>query len=163
MLETDLAVLVPSYVGHAISEWARLGPTRSSAVAHFFEVSLAAIYIDAGIHTDVEVHSDICLSGSLTAVLGTRPRAEPSGTRFDGSVHDGDQSIEKMPTSKKVTYVSVYFVSQGSLLRGFFLCFFDRGCHKTRPSHGCDLSHSTCVLMDHDMGWAEKNDTRRSS
>ena len=88
--------------------WAQLGPTRSCAVVHFFfEVSFTAIYIVAGIHTDVEVHSDICLTGSLTAVLGTRPRAEPSGTRFDGSVHDGDQSIEKMPTSKKVTYVSV--------------------------------------------------------
>ena len=111
--------------------WAQLGPTRSCAVVHFFEVSLTAVYIDAGIHTDVEVHSDICLTGSLTAVLGTRPRAEPSGTRFDGSVHDGDQSIEKMPTSKKVTYV---------------------GCHKTRPSHGCDLSHSRCLLVDLEVG-----------
>ena len=68
---------------------------------HFFEVSLTAIYIDLGIHTRVEVHSDICLTGSLTAVLGTRPRAEPSGTWLDGSVHDGDPSIEKMPTSEK--------------------------------------------------------------
>ena len=89
-----------------------MGAAGSNAVVRsgtffFFEVSFTAIYIDAGIHTDVEVHSDICLTGSLTAVLGTRPRAEPSGTRFDGSVHDGDQSIEKMPTSKKVTCVSV--------------------------------------------------------
>ena len=112
MLGTNLPVLVPSLSLSANNSrmldmqflWAQLGPTRSCAVVHFFEVSFTAIYIDAGIHTDVEVHSDICLTGSLTAVLGTRPRAEPSGTRFDGSVHDGDQRIEKMPTSKKVTH-----------------------------------------------------------
>ena len=116
MLETNLSDLVPSLSLSANNSrmldmqflcgrsWVQRGRAQWYI---FFEVSLTAVYIDAGIHTDVEVHSDICLTGSLTAVLGTRPRAEPSGTRFDGSVHDGDQSIEKMPTSKKVTYVSV--------------------------------------------------------
>ena len=67
-------------VGHAISVRAQLGPTRSRAVVLSL-VSLTAIYIDSGVHTDVEVHNDTCLTGSLTAFLGSRLRAEPSGTR----------------------------------------------------------------------------------
>ena len=76
-------------------------------MVHFFEVSLTAICIDLGIHTDVEVNNDICLTGLLTAFLGVRSRAEPSGTRVQGTRHDGDPSVKKMPTTKTFTNVGV--------------------------------------------------------
>ena len=128
--------------------WALLGPTRSS-VAVLSLVSLTAIYIDLSVHTDVAVHNDICLTESMTAFLGTQPRAEPSGTRFDGSVHDGDPSIEKMPTSKKIATISVQFVSSGALLK--------------RKNYVSSTVWIWKLALDHDVGWAEKNDTRRSS
>ena len=141
-----------------------VGAAGSNAVVVLLSlVSLTAIYIDLGIHTDVEVHSDICLTGSLTAVLGTLPHAEPSGTRLDGSVHDGDPSVEKMLTLQKVTNVSVQFVSPGGLVRGkFYVSSTVDAARRGRVLVVISLIPSACLgisklALDHDMGWAWKN------
>ena len=54
---------------------------RDRAQWFIFLMSLwTASALTLGIHTDVEVHNDICLTGSLTAFIEVRPRAEASGT-----------------------------------------------------------------------------------
>ena len=91
---------------------------RSCAIVHsgsFFGCLFDGICVDLGIHTDVEVHNDICHTGSLTAFLEVRPRAEPSGTRVPEYQEDADiEEIHKrwcvncrpwMPQDTTVTWL----------------------------------------------------------
>ena len=127
----------------------------------FLEVSSKAVYVDPGIHIDVEVHNDISLTGSLTAFFWSTAScgAQWFSGRWKSSrwrpEYQGDGDITENHKRWCVICLTWSTVPRNNL------CFFDRGCRKTRPSHSCDLLHSKGVPMDPEVGAGSQHEMGR--
>ena len=81
------------------------------------------------------------------------------GPRVHGSRHDGDPSIKKMPTSKKITNVVICHSSSTVPQKKMMVL----SPWMPRRQHGCDFSDSKCLLMDPEVCAGSHHGQRRTT
>ena len=81
------------------------------------------------------------------------------GPRVHGSRHDGDPSIKKMPTSKKITNVVICHSSSTVPQKKKMVL----SPWMPRRQHGCDFSDSKCLLVDPEVCAGSHHGQRRTT
>ena len=82
------------------------------------------------------------------------------GPRVHGSRHDGDPSIKKMPTSKKIANVVICHSSSNTVPQKKKMVLSP---WMPRRQHGCDFSDSKCLLMDPEVCAGSHHGQRRTT